>query len=99
MQTLPCDHTFCCACLRKFVNPKKLLSCPVCHKEHLLLPDGDPSVLPTNPTLLRLLERVRSHRLARGRSFDDGAGGESVYGGRARSESRAGIGRPSRTSR
>ncbi len=61
IQTLPCEHTFCQECLRKFVNPKLLASCPVCHLEHPL-PQGDPAALPANQAVLRLLDRVRAAR-------------------------------------
>eukprot|EP00095_Tigriopus_kingsejongensis_P007617 maker-scaffold1994_size23005-snap-gene-0.5 protein:Tk07617 transcript:maker-scaffold1994_size23005-snap-gene-0.5-mRNA-1 annotation:"nhl domain protein brain tumour" len=34
---LPCKHVACGDCLKRFINPKDLLSCPVCHKEHPVL--------------------------------------------------------------
>ena len=44
LQLLPCDHVLCQGCAGNYVNPKNLLSCPVCQKEHPI-----PQVWPETP--------------------------------------------------
>ena len=44
---LACKHMFCMACLKPFINPKNVLSCPTCQKE-FHIPQGDLNTLPTD---------------------------------------------------
>uniref|UniRef100_A0A1I8BGV2 RING-type domain-containing protein n=1 Tax=Meloidogyne hapla TaxID=6305 RepID=A0A1I8BGV2_MELHA len=56
---LPCQHTFCLACLESYVEStggRPRLRCPECRSEHALSLDGGVQSLQTNLTLLSFLE-------------------------------------------
>ena len=56
---MPCQHTFCLACLESYVEStggRPRLRCPECRSEHVLSLDGGVQSLQTNLTLLSFLE-------------------------------------------
>ena len=44
-KVLPCTHVFCSNCLLRYINPKQLVSCPLCHRD-FHVHNGDPKHLP-----------------------------------------------------
>ncbi|XP_076468365.1 uncharacterized protein LOC143299117 [Babylonia areolata] len=61
---LPCQHTFCCGCLQKYLDHNTFLQwqcvCPICKKTSTVK-EGDVTKLPNNYLILGLLQFVKSN--------------------------------------
>lgn len=58
-KVLTCQHTFCLACLDRFLRtPDDRLTCPICRQTTALPPNGTSAHLPTNYFLVHLLDVV-----------------------------------------
>lgn len=70
-KVLPCQHTFCLACLDRLRSPDNHVTCPICQRIAVLPPDGGASRLPTNFFLVQLMDVSRPSAAVKDRDEEE----------------------------